>query len=165
MTSNSVITDIILEDEAWGDEGRWQSLADRAVAATLGHVPHTIVPGTELALVLTNDEDIQELNREHRDMDKPTNVLSFPQHEPDDEIFGPLLGDIIIARETVIREAEEASLSLEDHTAHMIVHGLLHLLGYDHIDPEEAEEMEALERLALADLGIKDPYADSVPSS
>lgn len=159
--SESVVVDLILEDEAWGGEEQLSTLADRAVAATLARVPEEVMPGAEVALVLTSDAAIRELNRDHRGMDKPTNVLSFPQHDPDDDVFGPLLGDIIVARETVEREAEEAGISMEHHLTHMVVHGLLHLLGYDHIEDDEAEEMEGLESEILTGLGLKDPYAES----
>lgn len=154
-------TDLIIEDDGWGDEDRWQRLADRVVAATLKAIPETVLDGSELALVLTNDADIRDLNRDHRNEDKPTNVLSFPQHEPGDEEFGPLLGDIVIARETVDREAKAAGISLDHHVTHMIVHGLLHLFGYDHIEDDAADDMEALETAILAGLGLADPYAES----
>ena len=107
----------------------------------------------ELSLVFTDDAAIQRLNRDYRGKDKPTNVLSFPQSG------GPLLGDIVLAWETVSREAGLAEKPVKAHMAHLIVHGFLHLLGYDHEADEEAEEMEALERAALRRMGIADPYA------
>lgn len=158
-----VVVDLIVEDDDWGDEAKLGSLAEAAVAVALRHAGKTVLEGAEIALVLTGDAAIAVLNRDHRGLDKPTNVLSFPQHEPDDRVFGPLLGDIVIARETVEREADETGISFHDHFAHMVVHGVLHLLGYDHMDDDEAEEMEALERLALADLGIADPYEGGDP--
>ena len=99
------------------------------------------------------------LNRDWRGIDKSTNVLSFPQIEP----FGPvsgILGDIILARETLVREAQEQGVSLEDHFTHLVVHGFLHLLGYDHMDDDEALAMEGLETQILASLGVADPYAE-----
>jgi len=110
-----------------------------------------------LSIVLTDDAEQQQLNREWRGIDKPTNVLSFPQIEP----FGPLngiIGDIVLARETLEREAAELGKPLTDHFSHLVVHGFLHILGYDHIEEAEALEMEGLETRILATLGIPDPY-------
>lgn len=112
-----------------------------------------------LSVVLTGDAEVRALNKAHRGKDKPTNVLSFPAalSEPD----GPeALGDVILAFETVRAEAEDQCKSLTDHLTHLVIHGTLHLMGLDHQDPEEAEEMEALERLLLAELGIEDPYSE-----
>jgi probable rRNA maturation factor len=103
--------------------------------------------------LFTNDAAMRKLNAEWRGKDKPTNVLSFPAAR------GPLLGDIALAAETVAREARLADKPLEDHIAHLIIHGFLHLLGYDHEVERQAEEMEALERSALSRMGIADPYA------
>ena len=118
----------------------------------------------ELSLVFTDDENIREINAEWRDKDKATNVLSFPAFplEPGG-MPGPMLGDIVIARETVEREALELEKSFEDHLTHLLVHGFLHLFGYDHMDEEEAEEMESLETRILAVLGLSDPYAGQEP--
>ena len=118
----------------------------------------------ELSLVFTNDAEIREINAEWRDKDKPTNVLSFPAYpiQPGDEP-GPMLGDIVIARETVEREAVDLEKSFDDHLTHLLVHGFLHLFGYDHMDDEEAEEMEGLETRILARLGLSDPYAGQDP--
>ena len=105
----------------------------------------------ELSIALVDDADIQALNRDYRHKDRATNVLSFPQE-------GPLLGDIVLALETVQREAAEKSISLEHHVSHLIIHGFLHLQGYDHETDETAREMEALEISALAALNIDNPY-------
>jgi len=110
------------------------------------------VEETELSVVLADDGFVQNLNRDYRDKDKPTNVLSFPQDSP-------MLGDVVLAYETVKREAEEQDKAFEDHAAHLLVHGVLHLLGYDHENDEDAEEMEALEVEILNGLGIANPYA------
>ena len=113
----------------------------------------------ELSILLTDDEEQHDLNKQWRGKDSSTNVLSFPQIEP----FGPvvgILGDITLARETLIREAEEQGVSFEAHFTHLVVHGFLHILGYDHITDEEASVMESLETSILATLGIADPYAD-----
>ena len=107
----------------------------------------------ELSIVFTNDFAVRQLNARYRGKDRATNVLSFPQKT------GALLGDVILAAETVAREAAVADKRLEDHMAHLIIHGFLHLLGYDHQGDREAEKMEQLERVALKRLGIADPYA------
>lgn len=116
----------------------------------------------ELSIVLTDDAEQRELNRDWRGKDSATNVLSFPQIEP----FGPvtgILGDVILARETLECEALDLGKSLSDHFTHLIVHGFLHILGYDHIDEQDALAMEALETQILAGLGIADPYEDTEP--
>lgn len=112
----------------------------------------------ELAIVLTNDAEQRDLNQQWRGKDSPTNVLSFPQIEP----FGPvvgILGDITMARETLEREAADQGTSFADHFTHLVVHGFLHILGYDHLSDAEALQMECLETQILASLGIDDPYA------
>ena len=116
----------------------------------------------ELSIVLTDDAEQRELNRDWRGKDSTTNVLSFPQIEP----FGPvsgILGDVILARETLEREALDLGKSLSDHFTHLVVHGFLHILGYDHIDEQDALAMEALETQILAGLGIADPYEGTEP--
>lgn len=116
---------------------------------------------TEISLVFADDVFIRELNKTYRNKDNPTNVLSFPQYEPkeinEDLPFIPL-GDIILAHETIKREAQEQEKDFEDHFLHLIVHGLLHLIGYDHEEDDEAEIMENLEIRILEKLGIKNPY-------
>jgi len=106
-----------------------------------------------IAVVFSDDEQVRELNREFRDKDAPTNVLSFEQ-EPNDEEWG----DIIFAYETILREAQEQGKDFSHHLTHLLVHGTLHLLGYDHTEDEEAEAMEALEIHILSKLGIDNPY-------
>ena len=112
----------------------------------------------ELTIRLTDEEESQALNSEYRGKDKPTNVLSFPFEIPPG-IPLELLGDLIICVGVVEQEAQEQAKTIEAHWAHMVIHGCLHLLGYDHIKDDEAEEMEALERDLLASLGYPDPYA------
>ena len=114
----------------------------------------------EISILLTNDEEQHELNKQWRGFDKSTNVLSFPQLEPFTPVVG-LVGDITLARETVEAEAAEMGIGFEAHFTHLVVHGFLHLLGYDHIEEAEAVKMESLETKILASLGIADPYADS----
>ncbi|WP_328716456.1 rRNA maturation RNase YbeY [Halomonas elongata] len=116
----------------------------------------------ELTIRFVDAEESRHLNRDYRDRDRPTNVLSFPFESPPTVVL-PLLGDLVICHPVVVDEAETQHKSLLDHYAHMVVHGTLHLLGYDHIVDDEAEVMEALEREILAELGIADPYATSSP--
>jgi probable rRNA maturation factor len=152
------------EDHIWPPATDWQALAKRAVAAAMAEAA-LILPAAEISLRLTNDAEVHALNRDYRGKDKPTNVLSFPQYAPDDIADLPdsdapeiLLGDIVLAYETCAVEAADKGVSLADHAAHLIIHGALHLLGYDHQNDIAAEEMEALETKALASLGISDPY-------
>jgi probable rRNA maturation factor len=115
---------------------------------------------SELTIRLVDEAEGRELNHTWRHKDYATNVLSFPADVPDEFLDIPLLGDLVICVPVVEREAHEQAKSSEAHWAHLVIHGCLHLLGYDHIDDEEAEEMEALERQLLAELGHPDPYAD-----
>nr|WP_182548932.1 rRNA maturation RNase YbeY [Phyllobacterium myrsinacearum] len=155
--------DILVETDDWADEASLQVLAKKAIAAAWQVLDGGQQPESELSLVFTDDAAIKELNNDWRDKDKPTNVLSFPAFpiKPGQKP-GPMLGDIVIARETVEREAVEEQKLFDHHLTHLIVHGFLHLLGYDHIVESEAEEMEDLERKILAHLAIPDPYALSV---
>ena len=156
----AITVDIAIEAAAWGEEARWRPLAE-GVAAAVAARDELIVPDeAELSLVLTDDARIRVLNRDWRGFDKPTNVLSFPAADADEDDPGPLLGDVIVAHETMAREAAAEGKSFDDHFAHLLVHGLLHLFGFDHETDEEAEEMEALETEILAGLGVADPYAE-----
>ena len=158
--------DLDIDIEGW-PAGDWERLVEHAGAA-LGEVaPELTHPHLSASALFTSDSHVHELNREWRQRDKPTNVLSFPMLIRDDllalEAEGPpvLLGDIALAYETCAREAQEKGVPLEHHAAHLIIHGLLHLAGHDHVhSDEEAEAMEALEIAALAKMGIKDPYGD-----
>ncbi len=112
----------------------------------------------EISIVMADDAFIRELNRNWRNIDKPTNVLSFPADDADDH--GPrMLGDVVLAHETIAREALASGTPMLDHVTHLIIHGTLHLLGFDHESEQEAGEMEALESRLLARLGIADPHA------
>lgn len=153
----AIAVEATVEAGDWGPEETWRPLVER-VAAAVAARPELIVPeGAELSLLLTDDAHVRVLNRTWRDQDKPTNVLSFPAADEGDEP-GSLLGDVAVARETTAREAIEEGKTFDDHFAHLLVHGLLHLFGFDHETDEEAEEMEALEVEILASLGIADPY-------
>jgi len=150
--------------ESW-PASDWEGLVGRAAMAVGETLSELDNPRLSVSLLFTSDAEVHALNREWRDRDKPTNVLSFPMLTRDELLgFGPdgppvMLGDIALAGETCAREADEKSVPLEHHAAHLIVHGLLHLAGYDHVhSDEEAEAMEALEIAALAKLGIADPY-------
>lgn len=113
----------------------------------------------ELTIRIVDTAESQELNLEYRGKDKPTNVLSFPFEAPA-HVPIPLLGDLVVCKQVVGQEAIEQGKTLTAHWAHMIVHGCLHLLGYDHIEDEEAEEMEGIERVVMAELGFENPYKD-----
>ena len=158
--------DVAIE-EPWPD-GEWEALAARAADAAARYAPELGNPRLSASLLFTSDREIRALNREWRERDKPTNVLSFPMLARDELLAltpaGPpeLLGDVALAHETCAREAAEKRIPLADHAAHLIVHGLLHLAGHDHeTSAGHAEAMEALETKALALLGIADPYGDA----
>ena len=119
-----------------------------------------IADDAEVSMVFTDDARIQVLNRQYRGKDRPTNVLSFPAAPLVPGRLGPPLGDIVLARETIALESEAQGLDFADHLTHLIVHGFLHLLGYDHEAHGEAVVMERLETAILGRLGIADPYAD-----
>jgi len=147
----------------------WEALAARAAASAEAVAPELANPRLSASLLFTSDDEIHALNREWRQRDRPTNVLSFPMLAREEllELAGDgppeLLGDVALAHETCEREAAEKGIPLEHHAAHLIVHGLLHLAGYDHeISTADAEAMEALEMKALAICGIADPYGDRV---
>jgi probable rRNA maturation factor len=151
-------------EEPW-PAGEWEALAQRAARAAAEVAPELRNPRLSASVLFTSDAEIHALNRDWRQRDKPTNVLSFPMLERADLLAlapdGPpeLLGDVALAHETCIREAAEKALPLDHHATHLIVHGLLHLAGYDHeISDADAEAMEALETKALAICGIADPY-------
>jgi probable rRNA maturation factor len=134
------------------------ALVAGSVRAALEESGDELAEGAEVSLLFCDDAAIRELNRQFRGQDKPTNVLSFPG--PDSLETSVFLGDIAIAFDTVAREALEQRKPLEQHCRHMIVHGFLHLLGYDHEDDEEAEAMEAMEIRILQRLGVDDPYRE-----
>lgn len=115
----------------------------------------------EVSLYIVDEAESQELNSQYRGKDKPTNVLSFPADIPE-EVGIPLLGDLVVCAPVVEREAQEQGKTLEAHWAHMLVHGSLHLLGYDHIEDDEAGVMEALETEIITGLGFPAPYQDNL---
>jgi probable rRNA maturation factor len=137
-----------------------EEISRQSIEAVFDVIERPAVP-PEISIVFADNQTVQDLNRDYRDQDKPTNVLSFALAEDDDtpEVPGVLLlGDVILAFETVEAEARAQTKSLASHTSHLIVHGLLHLLGYDHEEDAQANEMESLEKEILGNLGIDDPY-------
>jgi probable rRNA maturation factor len=156
--ASRIAADVIIEDARWGAEAPLGALIETAVETAVDVARLAVPLGAELAVVLTDDARVRALNRDYRGKDAPTNVLSFPA--------GPmpprsaLLGDIVLARETLETEAAAAGMARDAHLTHLVVHGLLHLFGYDHMDDEEAAHMEATESAVLARLGLPDPYRD-----
>ena len=156
-------------EEPW-PEADWAAIATRAATAAVERTPHGDLATTpalvEISVRLAADEEVRALNRQYRGKDKPTNVLSFPMVQPDllDTVCQNsddgelLLGDIVLAHGVCAAEAAERGIAIETHATHLLVHGMLHLLGYDHGDDAAGEHMEAIERDVLAGLGIADPY-------
>jgi len=155
-----IAIDLTVEAGDWPARRSLRAFVKKAVDAALIEDGAEADAPSELGVVFTDDAHIQALNAEWRGKDKPTNVLSFPAFplSPGDRL-PPMLGDIVLAAETVAREAELEGKPLDHHISHLVIHGLLHLLGHDHEDEGEADRMEALERAALARLAIPDPYA------
>lgn len=155
--------------EEWDSRTDWEELAERSVRAAVASSRHASLIDSPLAIEVsvkfTDDDEVKTLNAAYRGKDRPTNVLSFPMMEP--EMLGQLsgagellLGDVVLARGVCAAEAADKAVPVETHATHLIVHGTLHLLGYDHeTSDEDADHMEATEREALASLGISDPYA------
>ncbi|WP_239804718.1 rRNA maturation RNase YbeY [Croceicoccus hydrothermalis] len=164
----SAVTIELDVDPVWGQDIDWEArcaAAARAVGHALPEMAHSEIL---VSVVMGEDEEVHALNQEWRAKAKPTNVLSFPMISREELLRAAarpgapvMLGDIIMAHGVCKREAEEKQVALADHATHLLIHGLLHLAGFDHEDgDDEAEAMEALEIRALAALGIDDPYAD-----
>lgn len=156
-----------LELDIVADSGDWSAIPDvedlvKAAAQAVAAAPELVVGTVEVAVALSGDEAVRALNLAYRGQDKATNVLSFPA--PAGLGVGPgsprFLGDVMLAAGVVLREAEEQAVTPAHHLQHLVVHGLLHLLGFDHETNAEAERMESLETRILARLGIADPYAE-----
>ncbi len=164
-----MMLDVAIEtDGEWDSRTGWEKLVTKAAEAAIAEsafpqLSASIRP-VELSVRLTSDEEVRILNAQWRRKDKPTNVLSFPMAEAyeleqgDEEGPELLLGDVILAHGVCEREAAEKAIPIEDHAAHLVIHGTLHLLGCDHDSDGDAEDMEAREVRALARLGIADPY-------
>jgi probable rRNA maturation factor len=159
MTRRTIAIDFAVESDLWDSVADVEAVIASAVSAAVAGAKLKHAPGAELSVVLTDDAGIRTINAAWRSIDKPTNVLSFPLVQPDATAKAPLLGDIVLAYETLDREAVEAGRPLQQHLSHLSVHGLLHLFGYDHQTQAEAETMEAMEIAILARLGIDNPYA------
>jgi probable rRNA maturation factor len=156
-------------DPIWPGDTDWEALASRAISAALAVSAQGSLAQARFTVSVSvhfgSDDEVQALNRDYRHKDKPTNVLSFPMIDPADfaalantDDGEVLLGDIMLAYQTCAREAEEKGIALAAHATHLAVHGMLHLLGHDHIEDADAGIMEALEVKALANLGIDNPY-------
>jgi len=145
--------DVHVDAELWKAAGDMKPIVRRAIAQAAATLA---TDGAELAVVLTDDAAIRSLNRRWRGVDAATNVLSFPTKNAGGK--PPLIGDIVLAQETVAREAKAEHKPLAHHVAHLVVHGFLHLVGYDHERDEDAERMEAAERDILRRMAIADPY-------
>ena len=158
-------------DGEWDSSTDWAALAQAAAEAAIAESHYPALIDTqrtvEVSVRLASDEEVRGLNAEWRGKDKPTNVLSFPLAEAEEledaDADGPelMLGDIILARGVCAREADDKAIPLPNHAAHLMVHGTLHLLGYDHHDDDAATDMEARETRALSRLGIANPYEDA----
>jgi probable rRNA maturation factor len=167
--NNELEIDVTIAEPEWNASFLdVEAIAKRAMTITLQLVelPHIIEDRElEVSVVLANDDLLHVLNREYRDMDKPTNVLSFATIDSDDPVpdEGPYpLGDIILSYQTIDREANEQGKFFKDHFTHMIVHGTLHLVGYDHQTEDEATHMETLEIRILEKMNIQNPYMDNM---
>ncbi len=155
-----------------GNAETWHDIARKCVSTAVSFSPYSQYVDQPtlfaVSIKMSDDAEVQALNRDYRQKDRPTNVLSFPMvqsdllsamsHSDDGEV---LLGDIILAYETCAREAQEKAISIADHAQHLMVHGTLHLLGFDHMDDAEARTMEALEIKALASMGLANPYSNN----
>jgi len=145
--------------EAWDARTDWPALARAAVHAALAMSRHAALDDSEVSVKFTSDEEVRALNAAWRGKDKATNVLSFPMAAEADLAAAQLLGDVVLAHGICASEAAARDVAIETHAAHLVVHGTLHLLGYDHETSDaDAQEMEETERRALASIGIADPY-------
>ena len=169
MAASALELDVLIEEQAWVEAIPDADALCRSAAQaawSLGAPPHAGSPGepTTACLLLASDDRVRTLNRDFRGRDVPTDVLSFPAFEPDvlaaagAEGPPPVLGDIVVALQTSLADAARDGKPVNDHLRHLVVHGMLHLLGYDHEREEDAAKMEALEVRILAGLGIADPY-------
>lgn len=154
----SLAIEIAVECAEWGRLDPLDALVAESLQTVLDETGERLREGAEVSFLFGDDARIRELNRQFRGKDQPTNVISFPGPEPLEAAL--FLGDIALAFETIAREAREQDKTLQDHSRHMIVHGFLHLLGYDHEEDAEADEMEAAEIRVLRALGVENPYRD-----
>jgi probable rRNA maturation factor len=157
VVARKIAADIRIRAGEWPSMARLRRIVDATLSAAVEVADPELPDGAEVSIVFDNDAGVRELNRRYRGKDEPTNVLSFPAARGSG--FGPLLGDIVLAAETVVAEAEQEGPATEVHLTHLVVHGFLHLLGHDHENDGEAVVMEGLETAILARLGIADPYS------
>jgi probable rRNA maturation factor len=163
MMSERLHTDISVSHGGWVSAvGDVESVCHRAALAAFGTCVDMKLAQVEISILLTDDKNLRDLNKKYRAIDKPTNVLSFTNLSENKtfqfEALPHLLGDVVIAYETTLNEAEQEGKKLADHLSHLVIHGVLHLLGHDHEHYAQAVLMEALETSTLATLGIPDPY-------
>jgi probable rRNA maturation factor len=157
-TVSSLAVEVVRHEEIWDRIAVSDEALSRAARAAFAAASHAPREPCEATIVLTDDAEMRALNLAWRGKDAPTNVLSFPADADRDRGF---LGDIVVAFETAHREAKERGISLADHVSHLVVHGMLHLLGFDHAGDKEAKRMERVERITLASIGVADPYAEA----
>jgi probable rRNA maturation factor len=150
---------IAVEAGDWPAASALRRLASDALTAAVDLTARDVAPDAEVSLLFTDDAHVRVLNARYRGKDSATNVLSFPAPRLVQGALGPMLGDIVLGQETVARDAAAEGLTVEAHVSHLLVHGFLHLVGYDHETDAEAAVMEGLETAILAGLGIADPYA------
>jgi probable rRNA maturation factor len=156
--AGALAVEIVRHGGVWEKDLIGDAAIELAARAAFAIAPPSTPAPCEITIALTDDKEMRVLNRTWRSKDQPTNVLSFPAGDAPAQ--HGVLGDVAIAYETTQCEAEEAGIALSDHVSHLVVHGVLHLLGFDHLNDAEAEQMEDLERKALASLGVADPYGD-----
>ncbi len=153
--------DITVSAEGWSDEPHLMGILTKAIKSVAETAKLKWPQDAELSVLFTNDKQMASINGEWREKNQPTNVLSFPGSDVEiGEQSDFMIGDLVFAYETVKREALDQEKQFEDHLTHLIIHGFLHLFGYDHIEENQAEQMEALEIKSLAQMGINDPYAN-----
>lgn len=155
---SDIVIDIMIESSRWDEVPALEELVQAGAAAAIAAANVQLLPGAEISVMLADDARLRELNFAWRLQDKPTNVLSFPAVAVAELAKAPLLGDVAIAFETLAHEAQAEGKTRQAHLTHLVVHGVLHLLGHDHLNEAEAGVMEGLERAALAQLGYPDPY-------
>ena len=152
--------DVLVEEARWLERLDPEAVALAAAEKMVELVRPILHPQAEISVMFSNDDQVEQLNAQWRGKSSPTNVLSFPGIAGKNLNASPLLGDIVLAYETIDREAREEGKLFSDHTAHLVVHGLLHLVGYDHENESDAKKMETLESRIMSSLGYPDPWLD-----
>jgi probable rRNA maturation factor len=158
----SLSCDVLIENALWLERLDPEAVVLATVEKTIEIVQPKLHPAAEISVTFSNDERVRQLNAEWRGKDAPTNVLSFPGMSGTKFDTSPLLGDIVLAYETIEREARVEGKPFKDHTAHLVIHGLLHLVGYDHESETDAVKMESTESMIMIGLGYLDPWADGL---